>query len=122
MSLFSTDSLKCSNEGVYQFLFNLYNVEAKKYNLSKALRLTNMRKMMLSRFVNDYTMGDLFVILREMRKAKKFITGSTWFDFDWIIDESNVVKLMEGKYRDDKFSYKKPATIESKAQYTERKF
>lgn len=122
MSLFSAQVLSSHYDKVYTFIFNLYNKEAKKYNLEPALKMTNKRKMLLSRYIDTYTMNDVFIILREMRKAKKFIYGCSWLTLDWLLNPDNHTKLMEGKYRDDKFSYKKPTTIESKAQYTERKF
>lgn len=121
MSLFSAQVLSEHYDKVYKFIFNLYNTEAKKYNLEPALKMTNKRKMLLSRYIDDYTMDDVFIILRELRKAKNFIYGCSWLTLDWLLNPDNHIKLMEGKYRDSKFSYKQP-TIESKAQYKERKY
>ena len=118
MCIFSNEALSCTNEDIYKFLFNLYNIEAKKYNLPVALKLTGARKMVMSAYIESYSKSDLFLLLREMRKARNFIYGAKWFNFDWITKEDNFIKVMEGKYRDKYTS----SPIVSEAQYTERKY
>lgn len=118
MCIFSNEVLSCTNEDIYKFLFNLYNIEAKKYNLPVALKLTSARKMVMSAYIESYSKSELFLLLREMRKARNFIYGKKWFNFDWIIKEDNFIKVMEGKYR-DKYT---TSPIVSEAHYTERKY
>lgn len=119
MSIFSDKSLAYSNDEIYNFIFRLYNKEAKKYKLNPALKMTTARKIILSKYIHEYTMNDVLIILRELRKAKNFITGATWLSFDWLLKEENIIKLMEGKYRDEKFSN---TEIKSKANYINRIF
>ena len=117
MNIFSDKSLACVDDKIYDFVFRLYNREAKKYKLNPAKKMTNARKITLSKYVHDYTMSDVLLILRELRKAKNFIYGSDWLTLDWILNENNIVKVMEGKYRDSRFSNN---GIKSQANYTNR--
>ena len=55
MCIFSNKVLSCTNEDIYKFLFNLYNIEAKKYNLPVALKLTGARKMVMSAYIESYS-------------------------------------------------------------------
>lgn len=119
MCIFSNESLASVNEDVYKFIFNLYNIEARKYNLPIALRLTGSRKMVMASYISNYNKTDLFLLLRELRKAKNFITGAKWLTFDWIIKEDNFIKVMEGKYRD---KYTPSSRVVSEVQYKERKY
>ena len=95
----------------------MYNIEAKKYNLPIALKLTGARKLAMASYISSYDKTDLFLLLRELRKARNFIYGAKWLNFDWITKEDNFIKVMEGKYRD-----KYTTTIVSEARYTERKY
>lgn len=117
MCIFSKDSLSYNDNKIYDFIFRLYNREAKKYKWHPALKMTNARRMILAKYINVYTLNDVFIILREFRKAKNFITGASWLNIDWLLKEDNFIKVMEGKYRD-----KYTTTIVSEARYTERKY
>ena len=81
MSFFSNESLSCVDDRIYDFIFRLYNREAKKYHWNPAKKMTSGRKIILSKYIHDYTMSDVFLVLREVRKAKNFIYNASWFLF-----------------------------------------
>lgn len=101
-----------------EFLFNLYNRLAKKYNLPRVLKLTPARRRVMG-VMRNYTYSDLRLFLREFKKAVPLLSASDWFTFDWVIQESNFVKVMEGKYSK---CFRKPDRIDTSATYTLKEF
>lgn len=80
-----------------EFIYNLYKRLAKRYKLPRVLSLTPERRRKMSSMRN-YTYADLRLFLREFKKALPVLSGADWFNFDWVIQESNFIKVMEGKY------------------------
>jgi hypothetical protein len=112
-----------SNSGFEQkcnMFFNLYNRCAKLYGFRKAIKLTAQRRKAMHS-ITECSRSDLALLIIEIRKAKAFFQGSDWFDFDWIIQEGNYVKVMEGKYSKS-FNYKKQQVIKTRAEYREQVF
>ena len=42
---------------------------------------------------------DLIEQVRKEVVESEFVRGGAWFNFDWILSETNLQKLLEGKYR-----------------------
>lgn len=103
-----------------EFLFNTYKVYASRYKFKHVLKLTQMRKRKLA-FVMNYTLTDLKLFLSELKKAAPVLSNADWFDFDWLCSESNVIKVMEGKYSK---VYKRVLSerVETELTYKSREF
>lgn len=103
------------------FLFKLYCLYADKYNLPRVIKLTSKRRRELSSTMS-YSKADLRLFVREFKQAIPFFQKSAWFNFDWLIQESNYIKVMEGKYRGmyqkDSYSPSVPSAI----HYEHREF
>lgn len=116
MTLFTTSMNSSKFDKKCLFLFNLYNLFAKKYGFPKALKLTMERKRVMSA-IENYRMHDLFWFMQEFNKALPFFIEADWFSFDWIIKEDNFVKVMEGRYAKN---FK--VTVRSSVEYKTRDF
>lgn len=117
MTLFTISNNSSKFDKKCKFLFNLYNVYAKKYGFRRAIKLTTDRKRTMS-YVSECGFSDLFQFLKEFEKSIPFFQKSEWFDFDWIIKEDNYIKVSEGKYSR---TFGAPV-ITSSVEYTVKEF
>lgn len=84
----------------YQEIINLYHENCP--SLPKVTKITDARKKLINARLKDYTIGELvnaFVIA----EGSDFLTGRNgkWggANFDWIMNTNNIVKILEGNYR-----------------------
>lgn len=86
-----------------------YEEIVKAYNdsctlMPKANRITAARRRSMKARWNDYGKGELqpFVALFRRASQSAFLNGENdrgWYaDFDWLLNESNLTKVLEGKY------------------------
>lgn len=80
-------------------VFEKWNAWAEENKMVKISKLTDKRREKLNTRLSE----KMFAIdqILETAGKSKFITSSDWFSFDWLIDnDTNYVKVLEGKYRD----------------------
>ena len=86
-----------------------YDEIVKAYNdtctlMPKANRITTARRRAMSARWRDYGKGELQPFINLFRRASQsaFLNGENdrgWYaDFDWLLNESNLTKVLEGKY------------------------
>lgn len=84
----------------YQEIVDLFNNTCK--SLPKVRALTDARRAAIKSRLNRYTVDDLKTVF-EKAEASSFLKGTDggWkASFDWLIKESNMVKVMEDNYVD----------------------
>lgn len=67
----------------------------------KSIRtLTDKRKKHINARVNEYTLETVLETIKSLKDIKFFNDNkdSNWFDFDWVFNPNNFVKIIEGKY------------------------
>ena len=76
-------------------------------SLPRVLKLTNKRKKAINSILKKYSLEELKNIFKKVEDSS-FLNGSSgkWSGatFDWLIKESNLIKVIEGNY-DDKCKY-----------------
>lgn len=91
---------------------NLYNSIASKFNeicvsFPKVMGVTKQRQQALDELLKDFTLTDFEKAFNNAEKSpflKGKVKDAKWnnregtADFDWIINEKNFVKVLEGKY------------------------
>ncbi len=102
-----------SRESVpYQQIVDAYNETC--VSLPAVKKLTPKRKQSIKARLKDYSLED-FLAVFQAAQASSFLNGSSgkWVGatFDWLLNESNMIKVLEGNYAD------KPAPSGQKASY-----
>ena len=91
----------------YQLIVDKYNSIC--VSLPKVIKLSNNRKKAIGARLKQYSVED-FEKLFEMAESSSFLKGQNnrnWSaDFDWLIKDANMAKVLEGKYNDKKESEK----------------
>ena len=91
------------NSHIYATIRELYNSVCGSY--PRLVKMTEARKKAIHARLRKYTLDD-FKTLFEKAEASDFLKGSNnrnWSaDFDWLINESNMTKTLEGKYDNNK--------------------
>jgi len=87
---------------------SMWNEFASTNNKSKVMKLTGKRKEKLLKRIKE--LKDYKAALKiTLEKASKsdFCLNGNWFSFDWLIEnDTNLVKVFEGKYDNEKVEYK----------------
>lgn len=86
----SERALKCL------FLYNLYNIYAKRYGFRKALKLTIERKKLIYNLMEEYGEEDFKLFIQMFRKSISFFRNQNWMSIEWIC--KHFLDVMEGKY------------------------
>ena len=85
----------------YQEIVNLYNDTCVSF--PKVLALSESRKKAIKARLKSYSLED-FKKLFEMAESSRFLKGGNdrnWSaNFDWLIKDSNMAKVLEGNYED----------------------
>ena len=93
-----TDREKKTN---YQQIVDMYNETC--VSLSRVRSLSDARKKAIKARLNTYTLDD-FKLLFEKAEASSFLKGGNnrnWTaTFDWLIQDSNMAKVLDGNYDD----------------------
>lgn len=102
----------------YQLVADLYNQLCPSFPRIKSL--SNERKKAIKARLNTYTMDD-FKMLFEMAEASSFLKGqnsNNWSaNFDWLIKDANMAKVLDGNYADKaQSSHVKPTPKANKKQ------
>lgn len=91
--------IKEDNNISYEEIVDLYHKNCP--SLPKVTKITDARKKLINARLKDYSIGELvnaFVVV----EASDFLTGRNgkWkASFDWIMNTNNIVKILEGNYR-----------------------
>lgn len=98
----SKEILNTKKEKVpYQEIVDLYNNIC--VSLSKVRNLSSMRKKAIKARYNQYSIDD-FKKLFEMAEGSSFLKGGNdrnWTaNFDWLIKDANMAKVLDGNYED----------------------
>ena len=92
--------IKEDNNISYEKILNLYNELCP--SLPKVTKITDARKKLINARLKDYSMEELEKAFKEA-EASDFLTGRsgkwTGANFDWIMNTNNIVKILEGNYR-----------------------
>lgn len=87
----------------YQEIANLYNGMCK--SLPQVTRLSDKRKQVIKSRLKRYSIDDLKKAF-QMAEDSDFLSGRsgkwTGANFDWLMNETNLVKVLEGNYRNNK--------------------
>lgn len=87
----------------YQLIADLYNQIC--ISFPKVKKLSEQRKKAIKARLRVYSLDD-FKILFEMAEQSDFLKGinnRNWSaDFDWLLNDTNIVKVLEGKYNNRK--------------------
>lgn len=91
----------------YQLVADMYNMTCK--SLPRMVKLSESRKKAIrARLKGGYTMDD-FKKAFQMAEESLFMRGKNdrnWHaDFDWIMKDANMAKVLEGKYANEHFSW-----------------
>ncbi|WP_051532780.1 phage replisome organizer N-terminal domain-containing protein [Lachnobacterium bovis] len=102
----------------YQEIVDLFHQTCKSYPVLKSL--TESRKKAIKARLNKYSIDDIQTVFNKA-EASDFMKGSNnrnWMaNFDWMLKESNFVKILEGKY--DNWEAKEKNTVFSKNKSTQ---
>jgi len=94
----------------YQEIVNLYNDTCVSF--PKVLALSESRKKAIKARLKNYSLKD-FKKLFEMAQGSRFLKGGNdrnWSaNFDWLIKDSNMAKVLEGNYEDRRAAGTPPA-------------
>ena len=89
----------------YHEIVNAYNGTC--VLLPQVIKITESRKKSIKSILSKYSKDELFTVFQKAQKAP-FLTGEndrSWkADFDWLLIEKNMVKVLEGKYDKQKQS------------------
>ena len=112
----NTSNNKCN----YQEIINLFN--EKCISFPKVLKISDSRKEAIrARLKSKYNLED-FSKLFDFAEASDFLKGNNdknWSaNFDWLIKDTNIVKVLEGKYANRN---NKPSLNKSKFNNFEQK-
>lgn len=95
--------IETENRVNYQLIADMYNDTCVSF--PRVITLSDKRKKAIKARLKSYTEDD-FKTLFEKAEASSFLKGSNnrdWSaDFDWLIKDSNMAKVLEGKYDDKK--------------------
>lgn len=91
----------------YQIIADMYNKTCVSF--PKITRLSEARKKAIKARMKKYSIED-FQKLFDMAEESNFLKGSNnrnWSaNFDWLIKDANMAKVLEGQYRNRKYEYK----------------
>ena len=100
----SIDREKEKKESInYQEIVNAYNETC--VSLPSIKKLSDKRKNKIKARLKSFTIDDFNKLFKKVQESK-FLTGDNdkgWrANFDWLIEESNMLKVLEGYYEDRK--------------------
>lgn len=91
----------------YDDFLSSWNRFASSNNKSKIAKLTDSRKKkILARSKEVKKFYELFNICLEKSSNSTFLKNSSFFGFDWLVEnDTNIVKVFEDKYKDKETNY-----------------
>jgi len=91
----------------------LWNIFAEKYSFAKVSKITSKRLTSLKNRLKENEFD--FIEILKMSGKSKGLTGASWFSFDFLIsNDTNYIKVLEGKYLKSFIDDKKPFVKEIK--------
>lgn len=84
-------------------------------SFGKITKITESRKRDINKLFKNYDLQTIELVLKKC-EASDFLVDNTkgWAKFDWIIKDSNFIKILEGNYDNHKAASKKKSSIESR--------
>ena len=84
-----------------------------KVELPKYRSITDARRKHINARLNDYSLQEIETVLDKASKSTFLkLKENKWFNFDWIFNPNNFIKILEGNY-DDKTVKEQQDTYES---------
>ena len=116
----SNTKIKKSVKINYQDIIDIYNNLCGD-NLALVTKLSESRKRFIKKLHDNYSLEEIESVFLKVSNSE-FLTGTLEFskwkaNFDWIIKESNWIKILEGVY--DNKSIEKSSTTKTIAGYTD---
>lgn len=125
----NTKVLPKKNENInYQEIVDKYNSIC--LSLSKVKKINNARKKAINARLKMYTLEEVISVF-EIAEASNFLKGANNInfkaDFDWLMSDRNMAKVLEGKYDNDKTFGKnktaeKPKTTNKFNNFSQRNY
>lgn len=87
------------DDNIYSNIVELYHEHCP--SLPKVVKITDARRKAIKARLKNYTEGDLIIAFDKAEASGFLRKGSgTWngASFDWIMNERNIVKILEGNY------------------------
>ena len=96
------------NTSLEEKVVSMWNEFATRNKRSKILKLTGKRKKKLQERIKELKDYETALkITLEKASNSSFCLEGKWFSFDWLIEnDTNLVKVFEGKYDNEKVEYK----------------
>lgn len=84
-------------------------------SFGKITKITESRKRDINKLFKNYDKHTIEIVLKKC-EASDFLVDNVkgWAKFDWIIKDSNFIKILEGNYDNHKATNKKKSSIESR--------
>ena len=102
---YPTDSMSEKNSDTIQSIVDEYNLICVSF--SRVTKVSDARKKAIKARLKTYTRDD-FTTLFEKAEASNFLKGGNnrnWSaNFDWLIKDANMAKVLDGNYDNDKFT------------------
>ena len=103
----------------YQKIVNLYNDLCPKMN--RCMKVSDARKKTVkARYSSGYALEDFEKLFR-LAGESRFLNGGNernWrADFDWLVRDANMAKVLEGKYADDRPPSPEPDGTDAKTDW-----
>ena len=96
----SKDIISSKNTIDYQIIVDIYHYRCP--SLPKVSKITDARKKLINARLKDYSVKELEQAFK-LAEASDFLTGRNgkWggANFDWIMNTNNIVKILEGNYK-----------------------
>ena len=108
----------CADRIDYKSIMDSFNEKCGKY-LPKVKTLTNKRKTKIKNLLSRVQKEDIIAAFDKVSKSH-FLQGggrTGWVaDFDWLMDENNIAKVLEGNF-DDRQQRRKEDCINDRSEY-----
>lgn len=117
----NNELLQVKKENInYQKIVDEYNSIC--VSLSKVKKITNARKKSINARLKIYSQEEIIEVFKKA-EASNFLKGANNInfkaDFDWLMADKNMAKVLEGKY-DNKKSFNQPTTTIEKPKTTNK--
>lgn len=88
----------------YEAFLSLWNEFATKVNKPKIAKLTDSRKKKLALRLKEYkNLLEIYKYVLKKSENSQFLINGNFYTFDWLFDnDTNILKVYEGKYDDKK--------------------
>lgn len=99
-----TQLFQSSSKDIHQIFLDMFYEHCPSFG--KITKITESRKRSITKLFKNYDKQTILKVLDKCEKSEFLLSNSKkWAKFDWIIKDSNFVKILEGNY-DNSYSIK----------------